>query len=103
MHVDPDSRMFLSLEINISDKYGSASAETKRKAESLHKSHIKNHIFFSLFVSQIIACLSPLMSWESCFCCYVDLTMCGKCVFFYPPVDEVCECWCVSLYGSHVG
>lgn len=67
--------------------------ETKRKAESLHKSHIKKKItfFFCFFVSQIIVTIETM--WTMFL-----LLRCSCHVCFYPPVDEVCVCVCVGVF-----
>lgn len=89
MHVDPDSRMFLSLEINIIRQIRFSFKRQKEK-QRVCTSHIskKKSLFFLFFL--FLKSLSPSKPCEPCFCCYVVLAMCVS-------IHLLMKCVCVCV------
>lgn len=88
MHVDPDSRMFLSLEINIIRQIRFSFKRQKEK-QRVCTSHISKKITF-FFVFLFLKSLSPSKPCEPCFCCYVVLAMCVS-------IHLLMKCVCVCV------
>lgn len=116
-HVDPDSRMSRPLEMDISNKYNSASVEMKRKA--LHMSHIE--ITFSLlffcFKSLLISnhsnhlnhifavtlwCVFLSTRWRVCVCVFLDGSSVGWSTVCSRFVSSVLSPWPCAARSSKV-
>lgn len=92
MHVDPDSRMFLSLEINIIRQIRFSFKRQKEK-QRVCTSHISKKKITFFFVFLFLKSLSPSKPCESCFCCYVVLAMCVSIHLLMK-----CVCVCVGVF-----
>lgn len=116
-HVDPDSRMSRPLEMDISNKYNSASVEMKRKA--LHMSHIEitfSLLFFcfkSLLVSHhsnhlnhifavTLWCVFLSTHWRVCVCVFLDGSSVGWSTVCSRFVSSVLSPWPCAARSSKV-